>query len=127
MEVTKDYARLVYDALMLCWEIWDEMAQHPEWKGSNGKGKTGAFLRTDITCAACDFAYKRVEYGRVEYGKDLLDCGHCIMIELWPEGCTNLPSPYYSYLEDKGTTSDARIIADFAKEKAGRIAKKWGL
>jgi len=122
MEVTKDYAQSVYDALMLCWEMWDEMAQHPEWKGSNDKGKTGASLRTDITCAACCF-----ENERVGYDVDLFDCARCIMIELWPEECTYEPSPYVSYCLHEGTTSDARIIADFAKEKAERIAKKWGL
>jgi len=122
MEVTKDYAQSVYDALMLCFEMWDEMAQHPEWKDNSDKFKTKAFLRTHITCAACAFDNERVK-GDI----NLTNCARCIMIELWPEECTNEPSPFIFYYLGQGTTSDARIIADFSKEKAGRIAKKWGL
>ena len=121
MEATKAYARKVYDALMLCFEMWDEMAQHPEWVTNNAKVNTKAFLRTGITCAACHFDNERVAY-------DVnLHCAHCIMRELWPNECSRIPSPFYSYAIGEGTTSDARIIADFAKEKADRIAKKWGL
>jgi hypothetical protein len=96
----------VYVALMRCWEMWDELAK----TGTEYKQNTKSFRKYRVDCWACEIARG--------------DCCNCMMYELWPNGCL-IKSPFADWENastDKTRKKYAKIIANFAFEKAFRIS-----
>jgi hypothetical protein len=101
----------VYVALMRCWEMWDELAK----TGTEYKSDTKSYRKYYVDCWACEIARG--------------DCCNCIMFELWPNACIE-HGPFADWEDastDKTRKKRAKIIADFALNKAIRISTKHAL
>ena len=104
-------------AFQVCKELWTWMRDGayvsdghkdlwPGWK------KYGVMRNA---CPCCEYAYST--YSRRGKG-----CSGCLLLHLWPKGCTmDDGSPYDSFYADRGTPEGAQLIIDGCDREIAKL------
>lgn len=111
-------------ALELMVELWDCLAEHPEWsKADFFRRRNYGFMAS--SCPLCEHVYERYTP---------FSCRHCLLLGLWAEGrpeseCQHPDSPYSAWMhttDPSKKASSAKAVANLARGALARLRAERG-
>lgn len=94
------------DTYRLCAELWRWLEKHPMATKTDWPGWKNGVVKS--YCFACEYVFNE---------RGIPTCQNCPLIELWPKGCTEPPSPYYLWTQYVKRELQAKTIAEFCEKK----------
>jgi hypothetical protein len=94
--------------------MWEELAK----TGGNKKYKTLAYNKYNSRCMACSFD---------DQHRGDFCAGNCILANIWPNGCAQMPSPYVKWAHAKTARTRkkyAQKIVDGCIEALAKLPKQ---